>query len=423
MAIVAYLRRSSDRNGGAESYEAQKAAVLDLAKRNGDPEPELIVEWGRSGADAGSTGRGGKRRVWPKLRQRIRDGEVTALYSYSLSRLARSTRELLDVIEDCDKAEVPVVLAKEGPINGHTASGKLYLTVLGAVATFEAEVAAERVKDAHAAKRARGEITYRLPYGQRIGADGKAEPDPEAVAVIRKAKALMQEQGTLRGTARELNRLGIPSPNGGAWNGESVGLITNSDEQGNRLSPRKRSGRAGRRGPVRALSKLLYCAACGRLLSPQVHEFKKGDYVNWVCLGSRTAPDHPKPNGRGEPILLPLLQAEVARMQVPTDRVELAQAANGELERLDERERRLMEAVEAGLWPLAEVSSRLDAIHAERHQVEARTMVADVPQEVDWSWEPAALNDVLHALWEKVVVDLAAGRIDVTWRDPSLRRP
>ncbi len=171
MTAVAYLRRSSDRNGGAESYEAQKAAVLDLAKRHGEPEPELVVEWGRSGADAGSTARGGKRRAWPKLRQRIRDGEVTALYSYSLSRLARSTRELLDVIEDCDRGGVPVVLAKEGPVNGNTASGKLYLTVLGAVATFEAEVAAERVKDAHAAKRARGEVVWRLPYGQRIGAE------------------------------------------------------------------------------------------------------------------------------------------------------------------------------------------------------------------------------------------------------------
>ena len=62
MPAVAYLRRSSDRNGGAESYEAQRAAVLELAKRDGDPEPELVVEWGRSGADAGSTGRGGRRR-------------------------------------------------------------------------------------------------------------------------------------------------------------------------------------------------------------------------------------------------------------------------------------------------------------------------------------------------------------------------
>ncbi len=212
MTAVAYLRRSSHRNVGAESYEAQKAAVLELAKRHGDEEPELIVEWGRSGADADSTGRGGKRRAWPKLRQRIRDGEVTALYSYSLSRLARSTRELLDVMEDCDDAGVPVRLAKEGIVNGTTASGKLYLTVLGAVATFEAEVAAERVKGAHAAKRARGEVTWRLPYGQRIGPDGKPEPDPEALAVIRRAKELLAEVGNLRGTARELNRLEHPEP-------------------------------------------------------------------------------------------------------------------------------------------------------------------------------------------------------------------
>jgi hypothetical protein len=72
--------------------------------------------------------------------------------------------------------------------------------------------------------------------------------------------------------------------------------------------------------------------------------------------------------------------------------------------------------------PLVEVSSRLDAIDAERRQVEARTVVADVPQEVDWSWEPAALNEVLHALWERVDVDIAANTIEVTWRDPSLRR-
>lgn len=324
-------------------------------------------------------------------------------------------------MEDCDRAGVPVRLAKEGIVNGTSASGKLYLTVLAAVATFEAEVAAERVKDAHATKRARGEVVWRLPYGQRIGADGKPEPDPEAVAVIRRAKELMAEQGNLRGTARELNRLGIKSPNGKAWNGESVGLIVNSDDEGNRLSPRKRTGRAGRRGPVRALSKLLHCAACGRLLSPQAHKFKKGDYYSWVCLGSRTSPDHPKPNGRGEPILLPLLQAEAARMQVPVDRVAVVEAAKVDLEQLDDREHRLLEAVEAGLWPLAEVSSRLEAIQTERRHVEAQTVVADVPQEIDWSWEPAALNEVLHALWERVDVDLAECTVEVTWRDVSLR--
>ena len=81
-----------------------------------------------------------------------------------------------------------------------------------------------------------------------------------------------------------------------------------------------------------------------------------------------------------------------------------------------------MGAVEAGLWSVDEVKSRLDAIQAERHQVEARTVVTNVPQEIDWSWESAALNEALHALWEMVSVDLTACTISVTWRDPSPRR-
>ena len=110
-------------------------------------------------------------------------------------------------------------------------------------------------------------------------------------------------------------------------------------------------------------------------------------------------------------------------MRVPVDRVAVAEAAQEALAQLDVRERRLMEAVEAGLWRLADVSARLDAIHAERRQVEARTVVVDVPQEVDWSWEPDALNGVLHALWERVDVDLVTASVEVTWRDESLRAP
>jgi hypothetical protein len=325
---------------------------------------------------------------------------------------------------DCDAAGVRVHLTKEGTLDFGTASGRFTLNMLGALAEFEADVASERVREAHAVKRERGEVVNQLPYGWKKGEDNKPEPDPEAQAVIRKAKAALEQHGTLRGAARELNAQGVPSPKGRAWNGESIGLVVaGTDTDGRRKTkPRAQRGKAGAKGPVRAFTRLLSCAACGRLLSPQAHSFKKGDYVSWVCLGSRTAPEHPKPYGRGERILLPLLQAEAARMQVPVDRVAVAEAAQQELEALDERERRLIDAVEAGLWPLVEVSSRLDAIDAERRQVEARTVVADVPQEVDWSWEPAALNEVLHALWERVDVDIAANTIEVTWRDPSLRR-
>src|SRR5437762_1612387 len=93
---VAYVRRSSTSNGhgnGRISFDTQRTAVLELALRRGDAAPELIVEWGHSGADAatafGGSGRGGKRRAYRELRARIDAGQVSALYAYSLSRLAR----------------------------------------------------------------------------------------------------------------------------------------------------------------------------------------------------------------------------------------------------------------------------------------------------------------------------------------------
>src|SRR5262245_55125494 len=130
-APVAYLRRSSsskDGAGGRVSYDVQRAAVLDLARRHGDPEPELVTEWGLSGAAQagvfGGTGRGGRRRAFGDLRERIAAGSVSALYAYSLSRLARSTRDLLDLAELCAGGGVPIRLAKEGDLDFATPHGR-----------------------------------------------------------------------------------------------------------------------------------------------------------------------------------------------------------------------------------------------------------------------------------------------------------
>src|SRR5687767_12505417 len=106
MRPLAYLRRSgTTTNGGHVSYAVQEAAVLELAQRDGHGDVERIVEWGKSGAAEagafGGTGRGGRRKAYAVLKERIAAGEVSVLYAYSLSRLARSTRELLDLAETC----------------------------------------------------------------------------------------------------------------------------------------------------------------------------------------------------------------------------------------------------------------------------------------------------------------------------------
>src|SRR5687768_17380100 len=133
---IAYLRRSgtATANGaGRISYAVQEKAVLDLAQQNGDVEPSIMVEWGRSGADKlaalGGTGRGGRRRQFDTLRERVASGSVSTIYAYSLSRLARSTRALLDLAELCAEHGTSIKLAKEGVIDFATPGGRFYLTI------------------------------------------------------------------------------------------------------------------------------------------------------------------------------------------------------------------------------------------------------------------------------------------------------
>src|SRR3954469_12997305 len=133
MTAYAYLRKSSVRDPAREvSYEVQETAVRRLAEERGDKDLVLLSDWdksGRLGAD--------KRPGYRALLDAIEGGRATAVYSYSLSRLARSVPELSRLIADCDARGVPVRLYADH-VDTATASGKLLTHVLGAVAQFEA---------------------------------------------------------------------------------------------------------------------------------------------------------------------------------------------------------------------------------------------------------------------------------------------
>ena len=66
----------------------------------------------------------------------IREGDT--LYIHDLSRLARNTVDLLQIIEFLNKKNVQIVSNKEN-IDSGTATGKLMLTMIGAINQFERE--------------------------------------------------------------------------------------------------------------------------------------------------------------------------------------------------------------------------------------------------------------------------------------------
>lgn len=89
----------------------------------------------------------GKNTDRPKLQEMMdfaREGDE--IYIHDFSRLARSTKDLLNIIEKLDTKCVKLVSNKEN-IDTHTPTGKLMLTMIGAIAEFERANILERQRE------------------------------------------------------------------------------------------------------------------------------------------------------------------------------------------------------------------------------------------------------------------------------------
>ena len=90
----------------------------------------------------------------------VREGDT--IYIESFSRLARNTKGLLNLLETLSDKKVDIVSLKE-KIDTSTASGKLMVTLIGAVATFERDIMLERQREGIALAKAQGKYKGRQP--------------------------------------------------------------------------------------------------------------------------------------------------------------------------------------------------------------------------------------------------------------------
>lgn len=90
------------------------------------------------------SGKNSNRPELQKLLDYVREGDTVYVESYS--RLARNTRDLLDIVSELEIKGVTLVSHKE-QTDTSTAQGKLMLTVFGALAEFERECLLERQRE------------------------------------------------------------------------------------------------------------------------------------------------------------------------------------------------------------------------------------------------------------------------------------
>jgi len=108
-----------------------------------------IEKWFKEKVSAKDTNR-------PKLKEMMefaREGDT--IYIHDFSRLARSTKDLLDLVEELQRRNVQLISLKEN-LDTSTPTGKLMLTMLGAINEFERTNMLERQREGIAIAKEKG---------------------------------------------------------------------------------------------------------------------------------------------------------------------------------------------------------------------------------------------------------------------------
>ncbi len=208
MKAVGYIRVSTEQQAGeGVSLEAQKAKIAAWCLAN---DCELVAVH----VDAGISGKSMEKRQG--LQKALAEtGKGMALVVYSLSRLARSTRDTLAISEQLDKSGADLVSLSER-IDTTGAAGKMMFRMLAVLAEFERDVISERTTLALAHKKATGQKYAPVPFGyQEI--EGRLEAVEAEAKVVAEIQSRRQGGETLQSIADSLNSRGIKGKKGGKW--------------------------------------------------------------------------------------------------------------------------------------------------------------------------------------------------------------
>lgn len=220
MKAIGYVRVSTDKQ--EISPEMQAAKIMAYAVLHEIELVEIVRDEGISAKTISTRSKA------LKIISRAKAGEVQAIIVYKLDRLFRNAEEALNVTKDIDQAGVALHSVVEH-IDTKSAGGKLFFTIMAAVAEWERNIISERTTEVLRHKKSKGEAFNHPPYGWDV-IDKVKDPETGKLkggrliqngneqAVIKDIRTMKEgHKMGLQVIADALNLSKIPAKKGGKW--------------------------------------------------------------------------------------------------------------------------------------------------------------------------------------------------------------
>ena len=226
--VCAYARVSSGSEAQGESLENQTTYYQNLIEAN--PEYEFAGVF----ADQGITGTKENRPEFQKMLELVRKGHIDLILTKSISRFARNTTIVLELVRELKMLGVEVVFEKE-QISSLSGDGELMLTVLSSFAQAESKNVSDNLKWRYQRKFQNGELAINAArfLGYDKNKQGELVINPAQAEVVKRIfEAALAGQGSFV-IARQLNEEGVATVAGGKWHSSTVlGILKNEKYRG-----------------------------------------------------------------------------------------------------------------------------------------------------------------------------------------------